>query len=575
MRIRHSLKAFVPFILMLAAGRNVQAQYGPPPSDGMYAQNFGVYQPQSPYQNVFDQTYVSDGLWFNRAVQGLDAQRDWYFDLRYVRSNTRKLRGIVGAEGVQTYTQQNDPAADGLADGLSFYNTFDPATGDMIPRMKAHGIQWGGGFWNADGSGLMLSGIFTPEQTETYDARARIEALRLEAFRALSLQAGGGRVPLPGANPGGRTDLDILKNEILAPGTTFDATDAISYGFNGSTFDVLDRALMNLHGLPLLHGTPIVPVDPLDPRLDRGELNGTTVPYDMEFIMKHSISVIGGSADWAFTPMYERSGFTVRPVVGGRYQKLTETFDLFGQGSFLAWGDADGDAPLNVKVPTPADGIDQDGDFIVDNINEGSGGAGAGTGNFDLPVRRPTETDLYATTTLMSQVKSHLAGPQFGLQYEIGDRGGLQLLGASRFGLMFNTERIRIGGDNVVDFMGRERTIDPLTGQEVELRGFDTGTGLNAFRDSTSSTHLSPLFEQGLNAQIPIFRGIPVLKDMWQFEDAKLNLGVSVLWIGEVADPNQSVLYQSSPVDNVFPTITPDRSSFYQTNFNIGVNWSY
>ncbi|MFN9720613.1 MAG: hypothetical protein ACK58L_18090, partial [Planctomycetota bacterium] len=428
-----------------------------------------------------------------------------------------------------------------------------------------HGLQWGGGFWNADGSGLLLNGIFTPEQSSTYNARARIEAQRMDAYHALALRAGGGQVPLPGYSSGGRNDLDIVKNDILAPGVTFDATDSISYGFYGTTFDVLDRALMNLNGLPLLHGTNA----PLDP----GEFNGTTVPYDLQFILKHSIETIGGSADWAFNPAYESGRFTVRPIFGGRYLRLNETLQFYGEGTTLAWGTADGDAPINVKVPTPADLIDQDGDFIVDNINEGAGGnTGANNSEF-TPTVGPT--DLIVQSYLLNNVKSSLSGPQVGLQYDLGDRDGLQITGASRFGLMFNQERIRLRGDNIVDFMGREQVPDPVTGQNVALRGFDTDGTLNEFTDSSSSTHLSPLFEQGITAQIPLFRRVPVLKDMWQFEDANLTLGASFLWVGQVADPNQSILFQSSPVDNVFPSITPDRMSFYQTNFNVGVNWSY
>lgn len=568
MRIRHSLKAFVPFILMLAAGRNVQAQYGPPGSEGMAPPGFGVYQPQSPYQNVFDQTYESDGMWFNRTIQGLDAQRDWFFNARYVQTRTRKLDGIFGADGVQTYTQQNDPAGDGLGgqQDLHFYGAFDPATADMIPKLKTHGIQIGGGFWNADGSGLLLNGSFTPEQTSTYDARARIEAMRMETYRALALVAGGGRVPLPGANAGGRTDLDIVKNDILAPGVVFDATDSISYGMYGTTFDVLDRTLMNLHGIPILHGTGDVRVT--------DEQNGTTVPYDLQFIMQHSIQTAGGSADWAFSPAYERGRLTVRPIFGGRYLQVDETFQFYGEGTRLTWGDLDADAPITTKVPAPADGIDDDDDFIIDNIDEQNGGTpGPGTSTtFIAPLG---VNDLIVESFILSNVESSLAGPQFGFQYDLGDRDGLQLSGNTRFGLMLNREKIRLGGNNIFDFMGREVVPDPVTGANVFVRGFDTETDLNRFADTSSSTHLSPLFEQGINAQIPIFRGVPVLKDMWQLEEAHLTVGASFLWVGQVADPNQSVYYESSPFAGVFPTIEPDRMSFYQTSFNVGINWSF
>ncbi len=212
---------------------------------------------------------------------------------------------------------------------------------------------------------------------------------------------------------------------------------------------------MNLHGIPLLHGTGDI--------RSTGEQNGTTVPYDLQFIMQHSIQTIGGGADWAFNPMYESGRFTLRPVFGGRYLKLDETFRFYGEGTILAWGDADADAPVNVKVPTAADGIDQDGDFIIDNIDEQNGGnQGAGTNTtFAAPIGF---TDLIVESFILSKVESQLAGPQFGFQYDLGDRDGLQLSGNTRIGLMVNRERIRLAGDNIFDFMGREVVPDPVTG---------------------------------------------------------------------------------------------------------------
>ena len=95
MRIRHSLKAIIPVILLLAGAQNVHAQGGPPmqgmPMPG-YPQagpqqvpgSYGMYPYQSPYQGMFEQTYQRDGTWFKNSVSGFgpnNRPRDWFMTL--------------------------------------------------------------------------------------------------------------------------------------------------------------------------------------------------------------------------------------------------------------------------------------------------------------------------------------------------------------------------------------------------------------------------------------------------------------------------------------------------------------
>ena len=84
-------------------------------------------------------------------------------------------------------------------------------------------------------------------------------------------------------------------------------------------------------------------------------------------------------------------------------------------------------------------------------------------------------------------------------------------------------------GDNIGDTFTTEEVVDPEPGAPTEqLRDmFDTGAttnGLtqNAFTDSRGGMHLSPMFEQGFSAQIPLFHRIPVLRDMKILENANL-----------------------------------------------------
>ncbi len=123
-----------------------------------------------------------------------------------------------------------------------------------------------------------------------YDARASALSNRLDTATILGLQLGGGRVPVP-VSLNGQTDLSLVQNQILAPGTTFDSGDLATFGNFGSTFDILDRTVLNLHGIPI----------------DDGSLLGVTVPYDIQFVLDHKISNIGGSVGAALSPIVDRT----------------------------------------------------------------------------------------------------------------------------------------------------------------------------------------------------------------------------------------------------------------------------
>ncbi len=577
MRIRHSLTALVPVLVMLVTGPKAQAQYGSPypsaapGSYGGYPANspmspqgvpagFMPHPGVSPYDNLFEQHYNSDGLWFKNATNGFGGTlrpRDFFLNVDYTMARTRQLGGIVGAPGVQSYLQQNDPENDEIIDGLAFYNYFNAANGSMINSVLNNGMKVSGGFWNPDGTGLLADFTWNADSFSRYDARQSALKDRLDTATIIGLQMSGGTDAIP-VNLNGRTDLDLVENEILAPGSIFDSGDLSSFGNFGSTFDILDRTLLNLHGIPI----------------DNGSLLGVTVPYDIQFVLEQRISNLGGSVAGAMNPIVDRDNLRIHPIVGGRYYRIDEEFSFYGVDSGLAYGvdNGDNDTPENAKVFPPGDGIDDNDDFIADNPND--------PGDTTFEQINPSDPSL-VRAHLNSQVISDLGGPEAGLFYILGDAKGISITGSTKVAALLNFERMSLGGDNIGDHMGVDLITGPdaTTGLYTPTDMFDTdttnGPTQNAFTDYKSSTHVSPLFEQSLNAEFPIFRRIPVLKDMRQMQDAKLRLGWSYLFIAEVADPLQSVRWQSNPRAGLFPTIQRSRDDFSQTTFNIGINWNY
>lgn len=583
MRIRHSLKALIPVVLMLAGARTAQAQGGPPmpgmpmPGAQQVPGSYGMYPYQSPYQGMYEQTYQRDGTWFQNSVNGFgptNRPRDWFMNLDYTRTYNRKMNGLVGADNVPTYLQQNDPANDNM-NQMSYFRYFDAASASMIPKLATNGIRLSGGFWNPDGSGFLYSGGFQFQDTSTFDARQKVTANRMDTATLLEFERDQGLGSNQPYNLGGRTDRDILVNDILAPGVVFDGTDVNGYGSFGSTFDILDRTLLNLYGIPTTSGSsPIV-------------LNGETAPYDLDFILKQTINTGGANAAWAFSPVYDSDNIRIHPIVGGRYFRIDETFRFDGASTLLSYPTlGDSDTPINAKTFSPDTG------FNTPNSGGtgGTGGAG-GTGGTDGTGGTVGTGGTYVAPTgnffdhlivysyINSQVVSNLSGPELGFQYELGSAKGIQVTGSTRVAAMFNNEKLRLRGDNIGNFMGVEVVPDPITQQNVSVRMYNTNTtqapSLNAFSDTASSTHLSPLLEQSLNANIPIFGRVPVLRDMWQLEDAKLSVGWTFLLIGQVADPNDSIVYDSSPITGDFLHYQIERNTFTQNTFNVGINWNY
>ena len=567
MRIRHSLKAIIPVILLLASARTVQAQGGPPmqgmpmpgyPQAGpqQVPESHGMYPYQSPYQGMFEQTYQRDGTWFKNSVSGFgpnNRPRDWFMTLDYTRTLNPKMKGLVGAEGVPSYLQLNDPLSNDINPGLSSYKFFDAAHANIIPKLSTNGIKLSGGFWNPDESGFLFSGGFQFQNEQTFDARAAALGGRLDTATALQFQRDLGQGNPSVFNLGGRTDLDILVNDILAPGSVFDTAGTTIHGVSGTTAQILDRTLLNLYSLPTYSGRSAF------------QINGEAAPYDVQFLLKQTISTGGVNADWAFSPIYDNDRIKIRPVVGGRWFWIDETMNFNGISTLLSYDSGaatrDADTPVNTKVFLPNTGVIPTTTTI---------------GTYTAPIGLD---DLLVISYIKSQVVTNLYGPELGFHYEMGRKKGIHFSGATRAALMFNSETLRLSGDNIGNFMGVEVLPDPITGANIFGRLYNTttrqGASLNAFNDIETGTHLSPLLEQTFTAEIPIFDRIPVLRNVNILEEAKLSIGWTGLFIGEISDPNKSINYTSSPISNEFLSIKPGHTNFIQNTFNVGVNWNY
>ncbi|MEZ6061599.1 MAG: hypothetical protein R3C19_14730 [Planctomycetaceae bacterium] len=521
----------------------------------------------SPFDHAFEQHFNSDGLWFRRTRPGITpgGPNSYFFNIDYVRTLYRTDHSEFGDPTVTPfdYVSLPDDAPGNFPDTL-FYDVHDPIQVDRLPRLGVNGIRISGGFENDNDWGFSWNANWNPSGTTTFDARRIKDEQRFNSLDAIVLSASQGVANGSAIPPLVRNfEERRIVEDIILGRRVFDILDVETFGGfaggdgpYGTTFDFLNRTLLVLPSINMQNGVgPIT--DPNTATLLR-DPDGIQQIFDLDFVLARSVQTWGGGGHFSFGAGKELAGILMRPTVGGRYMRIDEGFFFRGANSGLFY-----------TRSVLQNGIDDDGDAFIDEVDEGGGAL-----NF---VQNNPSAQILIRSFINSTVRTDLYGPEIGVEYNLGDKFGLDLTGATRVGAFFNRERLNLAGDNIGDTV--TTVIDPITGNTILQDMFDTttldGPTLNAFRDSTSKSHLSPMFEQSLNAELSLFSNVPVLRDMQQLEHAKLRLGWTFTWLGEIADPNKSIVWISNPRQGLFPTVNPSRTSFYQNTFNVGVNWDY
>jgi hypothetical protein len=283
--------------------------------------------------------------------------------------------------------------------------------------------------------------------------------------------------------------------------------------------------------------------------------------------------------------------------MGGRYVYINESFRFDGEDSGLAYDTEDADELVfsRAKVHSLPNFADDDANFIVDDaINiepvdtTGTGGGGGGA-----TQGRALRLDLIAamagrdhpgryTAFLEHKLTTNLVGPEVGMNYTLGG-DNFRINGMTKFGLMANFEKLKLRGNNIGDAnnIGDEIDLDLLADPDTaDMAGVldsplitPTPDNLhpNAFSQTVKTTHVSPLLEQKIQAEFPIFRYIPILRRRDRLQDAALTAGWSVIWVGEVARPTQSILWRANPREGLFPSIKIDRADWWTMNWSCGI----
>ena len=524
----------------------------------------------SPFDNRFEQTRIEDGLW-TRFVS--NANRKHFTSFEYLAGKTRHAKGFIGHKRANSYkdiylpilTGEDGDDVDLLADafqgdadfidgvgtfpaiGDPGFNLFNSRYADYASDVATNGFRLVTGFNDADGSGLMLDFWINLEGTSNFNAA-----------RALTARGNVGNPDTAGIAGRGVSEQGFL-NEFLnsADGFLVDLEQA-------DVLQVLSRNLLNLAAIPVDDGT-------LRLLSDGTYLGGTAIPYDLEFRVKNRTESMGAALDFISTRSVRKKFFKANVVMGGRYVYINESFRFDGRDSGLAYDTNDDDELVfsRAKVHSLPNFADDDGNFIVDDAifiepvdTTGGGGGGAGSG-------RALRLDLIAAMAgrehpgtyrafLEHRMTTHLTGPEVGMNYSLGGKK-FRINGLTKVGLMANFERLQLKGNNIGDAnsIGDEIDLDLLADPDTaDMAGVvdsplitptPDNPNPNSFSESYRTTHISPLLEQKIQAEFPVFRYIPMLRRRDRLQNATFTAGWSVIWIGR-SRPPQPEAFSGKPI---------------------------
>ncbi|HEV3298484.1 MAG TPA: hypothetical protein VG055_02535, partial [Planctomycetaceae bacterium] len=264
---------------------------------------------------------------------------------------------------------------------------------------------------------------------------------------------------------------------------------------------------------------------------------------------------------------------------------------LYGGASATGTNTAVAILGRDFKSQSVPNGIDDNKDGIIDNAvtpepapsgsNSTTTTTGAEVISFPSPFALlPATIDVRANT--------NLAGPTAGLHYLIGNSAGFHVTGETKFGLMANWETIELSGNNIgsttrvngnfvtfpTELTGNRGNPQMEIAQDLFIPS-PTDPNPNAFNSSAQHSHVSPLIEQSIIIEAPVFQYVPILGKMWPFAHANLRGGYEFMWVGDVIETNQSIDYEGNPMAGLKPRIVVDRGSWYSDNWSVGVSWNW
>ena len=522
------------------------------------------YQPWpgvSPYMGQGQQLSNQDGLWHYEDLSDVNGKRRYRFRSEWVRSRTSRGSNLIGNPTAATYKEQIietlreagggggggggdlEDYADALdgTSGFGSFNLYDPVHAENLDKPILNGVRLTLDIDNPDGTGFAVWGLWANDDQTEFNARDDVHVSR-------------------GTDPAAALFFIDFVNSQFGVNPAQDPPNTPDAG------EVLANQLLNLRGIPLDDGSFV--------QIGQTTAGGANAIFDLDFRIASHVEMYGTGVRWRGFKFTELGNFAVRPTAGVRFDLIRDHFQFLGRDSGVLYDGEDGtDPPLpDVKIHSIPNGVDDDGDGIIDNAGfiedslGGQGGGGQGGQGTTVAYNIIGDPEIFpVTSVLQNEVHSYLAGPEVGISYEVGGNKAFRVGGSTVFGLLVNHQRIALDGDNIF-VTTREGDLLPKTPENARP---------NQFSSKANHNSVSPMLEQQIYIEGPFFNYVPVLRRSPILRAANFRAGYTLTVIGELSRASDSIIWQGNPSQDLFPQIKTDRSTWRSDSLNLGVSWAW
>jgi hypothetical protein len=632
MRTRHWLTALTSGCMALAGIGTAVAQQPPLSTNGNpdqlglgmlpppYTTNYGPMQPGaasvnpagmppganpwpgvSPYYGPqFNQTIYENGFWWNRLKGG---DRKYYGSVEAIFSNTSvPARSLIGAPNVnplsndpsiryagQSSSSSGSTSSSGSSSSSSVTSTISSVT--FNGTTTTYTSQTTEFNQSPAGTGpIISSGSSSTSSSSSSSSSSTGTSSTGTTGTGTSGSSGSGSTTL---NLFPTFDTGVLPNVLNSVGfrgtwgwDNPDGTGFVASGFvqsQASSTWMLSDSLLNLnidspnydpYHLHAWFGLPLAGAD-TDGTTAGTISDGAVVPYDMTVRINFTSALAGANADWYFEPAYDQGLIKIRPTAGGKFINLREGFLFDGY-----------DSGMGYTVSSGSSSTSSSGSSSSSSSSSSSGSSSSSTGGYLSPSGFQTGFDVpnIIHSQLSSTTLSNMGGPELGFRVDLGGKK-FQVWTQTKGGALANVSQRTVSG------FGIGNAFNITSGNSLPAMPNDPN--LTMFNHTYTSTTMSPMFEQQINAKLPIFNLVPYLRHIEFFERAQLTIGYTFLYIGNVYRPNSDIVWNQTVVNTttttnsttgvssqsstvgVSPTLNSHMSSYFNNMLNFGIEWQY
>jgi hypothetical protein len=255
------------------------------------------------------------------------------------------------------------------------------------------------------------------------------------------------------------------------------------------------------------------PIGPLGSIAYNNGVDGVLALFDSVFDQYYDQQFWGADADFIVAPFFRRPNFKVSMTYGVKYLRVSETLSIHAQDS------------------------------------NSSGNFGGGEQIQFIPTGDPLPPVL--DTWITSSTLSNLVGPSIGLKYDLGGNK-FKIWGQTKLAAMVNMQQMRVYGQNAYG------NTDYLV------------YGYTNFNNHRSATYISPVFDQTIYGEFPLFAMLPLVNRINFLNKSMFRIGWNFILVGESSRPANQIAYNFTD-----PTIRTNRTWFSISTVSFGLDWRF